>query len=357
MAQQCEARLILRFIDALIEAGAVIFGGAPRDILLAKHHATAYYAAGGTDRDFDDVAGTLPQFAARVLLPTDIDAHISEDDFALMDGLWSRFQMQSSRRMCVDPYLMVPNNATHYRYTLGIAKREYFDRDLMLACIHPDMRALFADCVGRFTREMASRSERCRRQFNLDLIVLPRGASLLTSQPDFDVNGLCMDERGMHLSPALATALSSLDRHVRFQEILEAIHAKRATFLGWKDASNARLIKMLGKGWTVPLTLVCEEVGPYDGHCIACHERFGDNEMHYKLPCCDARYHATCLDASAKQMVRKAKCILCNRAVDAKALFIDTFVLQPLESLEMRPFPEPEDADYADMPDLIDDTD
>ena len=357
-ARRCEAKLFLRFVDDLIGAGAVVFGGAPRDILLARHHADAFYAAGGAERDFDDPA-VLPQFAERSLVPADVDAYMCDDDFARLDGTWSRMQLQqTSRAVCaMSTYMAVPNDATHYKYTLGVAKREYFDRDLMLASVHPDMRAAVTDCVARFTREMVARTEGCRRNFTLDLIVVPRAhAAPFLTHHDFDVNGLCMDERGVWLShamgkDALGRRMTPLEKHCRLQEVLEGVLAKRATYLGWRDDSNIRLVKMLNKGWAVPLPAVETAAGAYEGHCIVCHERFDDG-AHHKLACCDARYHAACLVDASAQMICTERCIMCGRGVDPRAMFVDATILQPAAG--ERAFPLPTDPDGGDMPWLVD---
>ena len=353
-AVRCEARFLLRFVNDIIDAGAVLFGGAPRDLILAKHHESQYFAAGGTDEDFDDTTTHLPEWSDRGLIPNDIDAYIYDDDFALLELNWSRLHMQKVSRVVVQSstYLNMPDSATHYKYVLSIANREYFNSNLMLAGFHPDLRALVSDCVHRFTADMKVRMAGCRSQVRLDLLVIPRGTPLLLCH-DFNVNGLCMDGRGVWLSPGLAKGLAPLDTHLALQDVLTDVRAKRAKYLGWEDVTNFRLRKLLEKGWTVPLSLVqaVEGGAPYEGHCIVCHERFVKNKetetveqpsaveaKHYKLRCCDARYHASCLmDAAFAKMCASGHCLLCSRTLNAKALFVDGTILHPGDSVSEYP--------------------
>lgn len=55
----------------------------------------------------------------------------------------------------------------------------------------------------------------------------------------------------------------------------------------------------------------------YEGHCIICHAPVTGN--HYKMFCCDARYHARCLrDACIKgsgAMLGTEKCVMCRRSI------------------------------------------
>lgn len=349
-AKRSESRLILRFINDIIAGGATVFGGAVRDVVLANQCESQYYASGGTERGFDDPS-LLPEWADRLVVPEDIDAFIYDDDFAKMEHDWSRVNLQQVSREVVDvnnTYLNFPAapGVVHYKYVLGIANREYFSGDLLLANLHPDLRALVADCVHRFAEDMTAKTVGCRRSIRMDLLVLPRGLthkSVLTHH-DFNVNGLCMDGRGVTLSPALGRGMTPLGLHLALQVVLKDVHAKRAQYIGWGDATNHRLLKLLAKGWTIPLALVKAVDGGYDGHCLICHERFDVGAAHFKLECCDARYHAPCLkDAAMVKMCDTQRCVMCSRSVNARALFVDVTILSPGKECESFPGQEPDE--------------
>ena len=350
------AKLVQRFVDELVAAGAVLFGGAVRDLILAQAHEAAYYAAGGTAADFFDAA-VLPAYGSRALVPEDVDAFICEDDFEELDRVWTRLHLLPTRRLSAgSEYLAASNATTHFRYTFGIARPDLFSGDAMLATVHPDLRPLLGGAVTRFASEMRAATAGCRREFSMDLLVVKRAEmeNPFTSRPDFDVNGLFMDARGVWLSPAMvADGASPMVRHARMQEVLAGVHARRATYLGWDGASNLRLVKMLKKGWTVPLAMVREvRDAAYDGHCILCHDAVP--EAHVKLECCDARYHVACMVDAARAMCKKGKCVMCSQHVARRKLFVDATILRSADAtFDVAPSDDDDDSAFDDMPGLV----
>jgi len=358
-AKVVETKLVQRFIDELIAAGAVLFGGAVRDMLLAQHHEAAYYAAGGTVAGFFDPA-VLPETRFRALLPEDVDAFVCEDDFDEVERVWHRMNLAFTRRVSVgSEYVHASNTTTHFRYTFETVRADMLHADRMLAGVHPDLRPFVRDAVATFATEMGTRTAGCRRELSMDLLVVKREEmeNPFLVRPDFDVNGLFMDGRGVWLSPSMVPpGATAMARHVRMQEILEGVRARRARYTGWDDASNQRLLKMLRKGWTVPMCLVREAREAYDGHCILCHEAVP--ETHLKLACCDARYHPGCMADAARSMCAKGRCVMCSRAVDAMRLFVDATILRPrTDGFDVAPTPAPPEREDADMPALVSESD
>ena len=354
-AVAAEFKLIRQFMNDVIAAGATVFGGAVRDVILANAKEVEFYAAGGKVDEFFDKT-VLSHTNDRMLIPTDVDAFICEDDFESIHQVWNRLQMLSSRRISIgNLYLKMSNSTTHFKYTFGLARNDLFERDLLMSAVHPHLHALLGGTVTRFADEMRSLTEGCRRQFTMDLLVVQRCEmkNPFQNQPDFDVNGLFMDIRGVFASPAVCSISSPMVRYTRMQEIVKNIEMRQANFLGWSDSSNWRMIHMLRKGWTVPFTLVTDVTEKYEGHCLVCHDQVP--EKHVKLPCCDARYHLDCLIGASKQMIKRAKCVMCNQSVDRLKLFVDITIIRPSVVANVPNNNDDSNDPFANLPDLVDD--
>ena len=322
--------IVRGFVDDLVEMGAVVFGGAPRDLVLAQAASKAFYAAGGTVANFYDIE-VLPEHAARTLVPTDVDAIMAEDDLTRMDGAWPRVTVRS-RKPVFDDQLSTylagwPEGTQHVRYDFSYVRDDLFSRNAMMAGFHPDVRSSFVDIVDRFAAFMNARARTMPRSFGLDLIVVKHRADVATAaglHPDFDVNGILMNAQGLRLCEHLVAGLSPLSRHARLQEVLANVMAKRAIFLGENDSTSFRLRRLLARGWTATTGYLAEAL-PSSLHetCTACKKAFVDREARLALPCCVGHpYHAKCLRELAISG-RAARCTACDGFVTWRRVFFD----------------------------------
>lgn len=134
---------------------------------------------------------------------------------------------------------------------------------------------------------------------------------------DFECNGLLLTKSGVALSPTIYSSLSPMARHEKLNDIIQDIRDRRAIYVD--IPSPLRIAKMMAKGWTI-VTKYVEQVEAVAGTegaemCIICHEDLAD---HYKLRCCNARYHRTCLvkalDSDNKYCVAATgQCIMCKQ--------------------------------------------
>lgn len=322
--------IIRGFVDDIVAAGAVVFGGAPRDLMLAQSATKAYYEDGGSVKDLDD-PNVLPQHASRTLVPSDVDAIIAEDDMWRLESVWKHLSVKTMAPAFETTYLAHwPEGTKHVRYVFSYVRDDLFSRETMLAGFHPDVRSAFIDVVDRFAAFMTSRAKDLPRTFRLDLVIAKNRANVhgaVGLHPDFDVNGILMDARGLRLCESLVAGQAPLARHARLLEVLDNVFIKHAVFLGESDATNLRLQRLLARGWTattgyVSSAILFAETGET---CCVCKKLF--TATSFTLPCCKAKYHALCLrglvDRPQHSQLHGMKCVACKSDVSARRIFFD----------------------------------
>ena len=342
--------IVRGFVDDLVAAGAVVFGGAPRDLARAQSETDAFYAAGGTLDGFHDPA-VLPEHADRALVPADVDAVIAADDLERLDGAWPMVVVRSRTEVPESTYLN-PTNPTranagngvngvngvdafrwpegteHRRLVMSYVRDDLFSREALLAGFHPEARGTFVDVVDRFAAFMAARATDLPRNFKLDLVVVRRRADARRAiglRPDFDVNGMLMDASGLRLCESLVAGLPPMARHARLRDVLANVQAKRAVFLGEDDATNVRLRRLMARGWSASTGyLRTRESGGATATCAACRIAFGAGERRLVMPCCSTEYHAPCLRLLAERQINAtALCAACVCVVSTRRMFFD----------------------------------
>jgi hypothetical protein len=145
---------------------------------------------------------------------------------------------------------------------------------------------------------------------------------------DFMCNGLELTGAGIQLSRGIVAPLirEPIRKHRMLNRILEQILRKEAVI---NDASTPlfRFTKMRAKGWAVKgaeyRVVVPMPLAANPEQCIICHDAFNDaapeadGHDHYKLTCCNARYHSACLvraaEAGQTAMIDTRECIHCKK--------------------------------------------
>jgi hypothetical protein len=277
--------------DMILEHDGMIFGGFVRDSLIHDHFAREFYKLGrNLVWDYMDPA-IDPATADRLLIPHDIDAYMTQKDF---EDLTST--LQANRVHIRVAFVRSPDNyitnqdvsdptLKHYRLSVSIDLAKVTKA---LAELPVDLGSLCAPS-----------------DVKLDIITSVKAMEEpFLSRPDFECNALYMTKHGISLSRRVFTKRLKYDHELHKNRVMRDIIERRTRYLNPdpdSEASNERMIsrirRMFLRNWVIQddlMTLVAED--DYPGHCIICHGLVGSH--HFKLHCCDGRYHGHCLQAA-----------------------------------------------------------
>ena len=273
----------------------------------------------------------MPQNRGRCVMPYDIDAYIHET--RLKDLLYAlrlaRFGVTLISDTDPHDYIphttLLPGQVRHQRYRVygfptSAAARI---RNAINDQIPLGFRAVFEGVIGEFYKNLRETLP-AFPSVALDLMVshvpLPAGSmfasgllSAAAGQPmppfanlDMECNGLVLTRDGIGLSEHMKSHIvGARDNPMRQQREIQRILNET---LEWKarlaqpEPAAYRVRKMVRKGYRVVGFKYAQEVGgsgANDGaagadRCLICHGDLAG--PHYKLDCCDARYHARCLE-------------------------------------------------------------
>lgn len=350
-----------KLIGAVIANGGMVFGGTARDKYLHDCHAHAFYNEDASIRDMYNLPVIMPELSGRFVTPNDIDAYICKTNHAKL--------INSLRRVCPSiheifhrdlrtyfPDTNIPvGQITHYRYKIS-------------------MMAISPSMMGSLTRELSGTLTPMNRYSflkvleaaceasHIDLMVATFPSRYQYTDPpfgmlDFECNGLILDQTGFRLSRQLIRPGNDPYCHTKkFMNVLKQIESKQAVLVNLRWY---RVSKMESYGWEIQG--LYKEIEPitadYSGHCIICHSHVPHE--HFKLKCCDARYHVSCLYQASVQgnmsMMAKNKCIMCStplKDIKSDVLRFTSYMTYKNYTL---PLPPPTEDIYADMPGLVND--
>jgi hypothetical protein len=308
--------------DAIIKNNGLIFGGFVRDSIIHDHFTKLYYDQINTNNDNNEMNSNVDIYSDptwmedtkdRLIVPNDIDCFMTENDYNLfVNGL--RFQ----RLMC-----NVVFNRDASSYITG------FDRNKDDTLRHLRLHVV-ADL--KFVKEEL---QRLPFQFEIRAFVdelkedapAPIQVDIITSKKhyntpfmtnlDFECNGLYISKHGISIAEELVEDTGELARFKQVSKIVEDIIHRVAVYchpINTTDNIGARVKKMVCCGWKIKdsqgcvISVIDEN---YEGHCIICHEDVPN--LHFKMTCCDARYHGTCMRKSLECSLQTDQCIMCKK--------------------------------------------
>ena len=276
----------------------------------------------------------LPETLDRLLVPFDIDAFISAANFQKMVDDLVALNISFDIDFWRDPSRYFPNTTVqpdqvkHYCITLKPFSKDITTKIMSALPSSVLNMPIFGNLLQEFTEKLSENMF----EVKLDLMVISNSDAFTLDAPfgelDFECNGLIMDARGIRLSDhMLKNVKNPIARQRDLARIMDDILKKKAVMCS--NATTARIDKMVSKGWSVQsenIQLVLEsytaEVAESSassddgssmsgGHCLICHDDC--NEEHYKLKCCDARYHPGCmLTCWENCVVTKSRCPMCR---------------------------------------------
>jgi hypothetical protein len=356
-------------MEEIMQRGGTLFGGAVRDWYIHDHYATKFYdavgsagAADATERYGD--ADFLPEFKDRLVVPNDIDASIPEANIAgLIDALKNAgFAVSCKFRRDAKRYLtnlqVEENEVMHHRYEIRYVNK-YLSQQMRRAfpaamLEEPAFAAILAEATTRAEELFNTVYRKCA--FDMDILATKPG---FTMEPpfgnlDFACNGLLMTRDGMRLSKMLTQvhARNPMAYNRLYEKTLSDILKRRANIVvPGSDVPTYRLEKMLKHGWVIGnFTMVkyIQDDTAYDGYCIICHEDLPSS--HYKMNCCDARFHTKCLVDAMRRgnacMSYTGQCIMCKTQQAPAFYSMDATILSSI--VAVRRFLAEDEAQAAD---------
>ena len=339
-----EWKLKKSIIEKIISCGGSIFGGAVRDMYRHMMHESLYVSKHRKSvnplgirlmyENYDDVT-YMSDTLGRLDIPVDIDAYIDSTNVKILfDALREmkfnvvkQFQRDASGYFMFSKY--INNSVIHYNYTISSPFGYEVLRSIRNALPEsiknmPQMHSVLMNFMVDFNKIHIP-------VIQLDLMVIDKevyGEATHThieapfGYLDFECNGLIMDATGIRLSKHIKEDITNpIQRHIELTRILDDImHTKAVMNQG---VNLERTNKMLDKKWTITSENVLLVKDSYTqdtsstsgGHCIICHDDCTDS--HYKLKCCDARYHGKCLktcwiNPTLHSISNSGKCPMCR---------------------------------------------
>ena len=331
-------------IDLIIENGGKIFGGAVRD-MIARDIAARRFIQWRSEQEnnfrlFYTDLNNHPSSSDRVIMPKDIDAviHHSKLENLITNLKKNKFQVKLKWMRDAKNYLPNINvpvgTIQHHRYVICPKTTLNFKElsDEVRSLINTECRAAI-NIINNMTSNI--------QKIIIDLMVIMNDEKYDPpfGNLDFECNGLILTKYGIRLCSYLNVSLTDTPQCRKCDPILIQAYIEKIK----KDIVNKiahpilkitentypmeyRIEKMKSKGYTIELVLVnkvTEDIvpnsdGSHPSTCIICH---GDllKDDHYKLNCCDARYHSKCLVNACfighLSISQTHRCIMCRRDV------------------------------------------
>ncbi len=161
---------------------------------------------------------------------------------------------------------------------------------------------------------------------------------------DFECNGLYLTRKGLLISSQVYGEDVGLLRHFNtLNRVVEDIQQKKARIMfSTNHTLFVRAAELMQEGWTIYDETLTTVDDPDGGVCLLCHDDLPST--HFKMQCCNARYHGACLKTALAKGYKTA-CLMCR----TPCLF-DTrhyVILPPPTPIVMTPCPSPcpEDVD------------
>lgn len=276
--------------EAVLSCDGMIFGGYVRDMILHDHYAQEFYQ----EINNPDVAAIRyadarcsPDTWDRTIVPCDIDCVIDKANYEKFKQMMKNKRFKMKTVVVKDPQEYNPD----------------FVSSANIPVVHHVVEvSLNKDPVLRELKKLHVDTKLIREYFQsriedpcikMDILV----TDTPVDQPffgrcDFECNALYLTKHGFGVSPEICPPKDILNQKKELDRIMDDIIHHRARFM--KTSGGSRCVKLFRKGWTVyDRFLTSIKDNSYEGHCLICHDELP--ETHFKMNCCDARYHCKCL--------------------------------------------------------------
>jgi len=322
----------------IISHDGVLFGGAVRDWYIHNHNATKFYEAIKNEDNYPELVEKysdvtfLPEFKDRMLIPNDIDATMPNGCVkGFLEALKkkgflvvNRFKRDAKKYL---PNLNVSEGQiSHHCYTIQYIPSDVIGKMMTVFPTTFTTDPMVMSEIRMFAFAIMEMFKGSSKVFTLDLMVSTE--NVYYEPPfgnlDFECNGLLLDNSGIRLTKSLSHGWSAcpFEYNKFYNQILDDILHVRAKVVHRDFLQNYRIKKMVQKGWAIlnfatVQYMKAESSGKepvYDGYCLICQDTIPED--HYKMKCCDARFHAKCLVRATNEGVAATKytgaCVMCK---------------------------------------------
>lgn len=336
-------------VDIIIENDGVVFGGAVRD-MISRDNASREFMKWKNDQTSDwmllysDITNH-PESADRVMMPKDIDAVIHHTKLEKLLEVIKKNNFTVRLKWVRDAKNYLPNisvpvgSINHYRYVIRPKTAIHFKE------LSPEILSFInSECRESIHHIMNMASS--IKGIDMDLMVVMNDESYDPpfSNLDFECNGLVLTKHGIRLSKYLLDSLLGAGRNRRcdpllIQEYIAKIQKDiidklaRPVYSGpdSKYPMDYRVEKMLEKNYKIAYNtiekitedIIVSEDGSHASTCIICHDDLSKDD-HFKLKCCDARYHSNCLVRACftghLSMSQTHRCVMCRQDVSSRVI-------------------------------------
>jgi len=368
---QMEWKAKMTVMKEIMKHEGVVFGGAVRDWYIHNYNASKFYEAIKDKDNHKELMKKytdptfLPEFKDRTVIPNDIDATIPKTCVkGLLESL-SKKGFRVANRFKHDAKTYFP----HMTIGEGQIMHERYIVTHIPATIAPVLMTMFPTSftsdiailkeINRFSDAMMNILEQIptiSTSFIIDLMVSQDG--MYYEPPfgnlDFECNGLLMNQGGFRLSKLLAHTwdMCPIQYNKVFNRILEDILHYRAIVVHRDDVQTYRVKKMVQKGWTILNFQTVQYMDvpvekAYDGYCLICQDTLPSK--HYKMKCCDARFHAKCLIRTVTEGVAAMNytgmCVMCKNSDRSPHQYeLDSLLVETICEYSAKPAVADEDA-------------
>lgn len=380
-------QFFMKVVQVVLDVNGLIFGGAVRDIYARDYCARNFYKKVGPSRAREFYLDTEyhEEFKDRVIIPNDLDATIHHTKLEELLLQLKQKNMVVKTLFCRDAKTYLPNlnvnknEVMHYRFEIRPNIFVKFDRPSFA-------RELFEDEFEKMLTKVYKTKQEIGAVY-VDLLVNQTDKDLDPpfGDLDFECNGLILSKDGIRMSRCLhytwVPRIYPVEMDERLAQIKEDIINKRAVPIPQEVTSKMvyRTSKMIQKGFQIILEDI-KSIEPEPENtsvqssdsdsvssskeenmhqCILCLEDLTTTK-HYKLTCCEARYHDKCLVIAAYKgqtaITNTRTCIMCRQRVpqptrDELGLFRCIFVTTADKKDIPPDIPLP--SDEEDMPPLM----
>ena len=326
-------RFFTKVVQCLLDNEGLIFGGAVRDIYTRDYNAREFYGKVGYVRasEFYIDEDYYTEYKDRKIIPKDLDVSIHHTNLASFFKILKKHNIQVRTRFTRDAKTYLPNikvaenEITHWRLEL---------RPNMFVKL--DKPSFVSDLLNKEFETLMDKMNQVKIDVGTVIVDLLVNQTDKEMDPpfgdlDFECNGLILSKDGIRLSRCLHERhkgrIFPLELDDKLAKIKQDILHKRAVPISQKLTTQLayRTSKMILKGYTIHMqdiiTINDEKVSKPKEQldcCILCHEDF-TNAKHYKLSCCEARYHEKCLILTAFKgntaLMRTHNCIMCRQRI------------------------------------------
>lgn len=268
-------KLMQTVVSAVQEVGGTIFGGYVRDRIIHDHYATEFYSkAQYTSLEKYADENYMPELNLRTLIPSDIDCcMITSNISKLKDVLaCNMLHVVDTGTMCASHYFKcLPNNVKHTKLKITFA-------------VNP----LLLSLIDTLTYEV-----------KLDIVHSDGIIEPPINVVDFECNGIILTPDNEYKIARVMLPQSPKDKIDMMNRIMKDI-IDRQTYIVFEDSCRHRIMRMLGKGWTISSPCITtfklkDSSDEIEETCIICLDTFKINDYYAKFRCCKgSRMHMGC---------------------------------------------------------------